>query len=512
MSLLDRFAPRYALRRELARTQLEALRSRHTGQRYYEAATSDQYRRRNGNNASGNAVMQRAGHSLTNEARWLDENHDLVVGILDELVNNIVGTGIVTRPSVKLTNGELDEKTNRRLRKAWRQWCRRPEVTGQMSWETSQRLACRSWLRDGEVLAQHVEGTKPIQHQTKVPYSVELVECDLLPFDSLFMNTPENTLHGITVNGWGAPVTYHILKQHPGDMLGVFTDYSVATKPVPADKIVHLKFVRRLHQLRGVSILHAILNRLEDIKDYEESERIAARVAAAMTGVITSELGAGGAYSGGTPTADMEMAPGMMFNLQPGEDAKLISADRPNTGLLDFRQSQMRAASAGTGTKYSAVSRDYNGTYSAQRQEMVESRVGYTALREQFISSWVREIYSRFVEWAKLSGVVKPHLDTDLDTLYDAEHAGPGMPWIDPKKEMDAYAIAKSQRFKARHQIITELGGDPEAVDEQIERERAYDKDHGIDQAPAAPTPNNADDDPDTEGADDEDQEDDQAA
>ena len=46
---------------------------------------------------------------------------------------------------------------------------------------------------------------------------------------------------------------------------------------------------------------------------------------------------------------------------------------------------------------------------------------------------------------------------------------GPSMPWIDPKKEIEADVAAIDNGIKARHQVIRERGGDPRLVDEQIQ-------------------------------------------
>ena len=61
----------------------------------------------------------------------------------------------------------------------------------------------------------------------------------------------------------------------------------------------------------------------------------------------------------------MKFAPGMIFDdLSPGESVETIDSTRPNPGLEAFRQGQLRAVSAGLGTSYSTLARDYNGTYS----------------------------------------------------------------------------------------------------------------------------------------------------
>lgn len=46
--------------------------------------------------------------------------------------------------------------------------------------------------------------------------------------------------------------------------------------------MLHLKFVRRLHQTRGVSMLSGVLMRLSALKEYEDAELTAARIAAAL--------------------------------------------------------------------------------------------------------------------------------------------------------------------------------------------------------------------------------------
>ncbi len=49
------------------------------------------------------------------------------------------------------------------------------------------------------------------------------------------------------------------------------------TKEVDAERMLHLKFVRRLHQMRGTSLLSGVLIRLSALKEYEDSELTAAR-------------------------------------------------------------------------------------------------------------------------------------------------------------------------------------------------------------------------------------------
>ncbi|MFP1462799.1 phage portal protein [Escherichia coli] len=46
--------------------------------------------------------------------------------------------------------------------------------------------------------------------------------------------------------------------------------------------MIHLKFTRRLHQTRGSSMLSGVLMRISALKEYEDAELTAARIAAAL--------------------------------------------------------------------------------------------------------------------------------------------------------------------------------------------------------------------------------------
>ena len=462
--MMSRLFPGLAARRREAETRLIL------AERLYEAAKTSNYHRPRGVSRSGNGSMDHARGKLRDLARDLDENLDLAVGILDSLVNNVIGNGIMIEPMVRLgPDGELDTDTNQAIRRALADWGRSPEVTGSLPFGEMQRLACRTWLRDGEVLAQHVSGDRNgMTYAGAVPYAVELIEADYLPFDYL---DPPGIVHGVEVDAWGRPRAYHLYLENPGDSFnGRLVAYREQTKRVSADLITHLKFARRIRQVRGVPIFAAVFNRLDDIRDYEESERVAARVAAAFCGYVKRGTDFASTVAGNTSGQRlMEMAPGQIFtDLLPGEEVGTIGSNRPNTGLEQFRNAQLRAVAAGTGASASTISRNYDGTYSAQRQELVEANVGYSRLRDLFVQRFLRDIYERFVQAALLSGEINAPRSADA-TILDAEYRGPAMPWIDPLKEVQADRERVSAGFASRHQIIRERGGDPHMVDRQIE-------------------------------------------
>jgi len=472
MSVLDSaikaLSPRWAYRREQYRQALAA----------YEAAVPSRLRKTGVDNSSGDTVVGKGGVNVRGYARQLEQNYDVAKGALDVLVNNIIGpSGINREPQPRNKKGDIHEAFAKELLTLWADWSEKPEVTWQHDYAAMERLACRTWLRDGELLAQFVEGNSPsIQHGTLVPFSLELIEADLLPMD--MSDTNKGITQGVERNAWNRPVAYHLYKEHPGDSYRIITD----TKRVSADRMLHLKVTHRVNQARGVSAFTAVIRRLEDLKDYEESERIAARVAAALTGYIRR-----GTFEDYTPPSSGEtertfkMNPGTIFDrLRPGEDVGTIDSNRPSGLLSDFHKAMTRNVASGIGSSYSSLSKDYNGTYSAQRQELVESFSNYQTLTNWFVSQFSRPTWREFIDMAVLSGQLRVPRDLDMRTLYDADFRGPAMPWIDPVKEANANRTLERSGYKSAQQIIRDRGGQPADVMDQISSWRTKADEKGL--------------------------------
>lgn len=476
-NLLDRgiavFAPLFAAKRMFAR-QVLAL---------YEGGRSTRRRRKSRDNSTGERLVVRDASTVRATVRDLERNYDLVDGALSTLVRNIIGpSGISIEPTPRVgTPGDdyddIDDDFARDLLNLWREWSVSPEVTRTLNWVQAQELACRSWLRDGEVFVQLVEGTgAPIRHASRIPLSLELLEADVVPLDHE-RDTP-NIQAGIERNEWGAPLAYWVHKRHPGNGMGFV---SGDLKRVPAERFLHVAVRRRLSGLRGISLFASAIDRLLDIKDYEESERTAARIAARIAAYIKRDKD----MEGFTPTPQIDPETGQAierdFLLEagaiftetlPGESIEMINPERPNTVLEQFRTAMMRAVSRAIGLSYSSLSGDYDGTYSAQRQELVEAYDGYRAMTQTFVSRFVQPVWERFVQMAITSGQLKVPAHIRLDTVAQAAFRGPKMPWIDPVKEANGIKLLAGSRVQSITQSIAERGGRVQDVFEEIARER----------------------------------------
>ena len=248
MSLIDDaiglFSPGWKASRLRSRVAINA----------YEAALPTRTHRAKRENRNANQLTQFAGRSIREQARWLDNNHDLVIGLLDKLEERIVGArGIVVDPQPILKTGLVADDLSKQIRAAWAEWSISPDVTGQFTRPVLERLMARTWLRDGEVFGQMVRGAAPgLTPTANIPFWVEALEPDYIPLE--MSDTGRGICQGIYLNSWGCPTKYVVYKNlvTSGVALG-------NTKEIAADGMMHLKFMRRLHQVRGNSLLSGIL-------------------------------------------------------------------------------------------------------------------------------------------------------------------------------------------------------------------------------------------------------------
>ena len=479
--IIAKVAPAWAVQRQFNKQKLIA------ATRAYESIEITRLRRKRQDARSADQINNVSVEKLRLQARYLDENHDLARSVLNALVSQIVGTGLLTFPMVKDASGNLMDAVNDTITKLWSDWSKRPEVTWQNDWAKVQRLACRGWLRDGETFAQLIIGdVANLDHGTAVPFSVEQLEADYCPVG--LNDASKGIRQGIKRNAWGRPNTYFFFKDFPtevGDLSlnSIFNAGFAVTlenvKGVIAPNVVHLKHTDRIRQTRGVSIFSSVFARLDDLKDYEESERVAARIGAAFAFAITKTIDAAPGTTS-TNFREMDIAPGIIADtLAPGEKVESLKNERPDNKITDFRANQLKAVAGGTNASYSEIAKDFDGSYSSQRQELVLQGRVTKLLRGEFVAAIVQPIYTAFVNAAFAQGLIDLR-QADPLTIHDAEHVGLGTPYIEPKRESEANVSDVQAGFKSKTQVILSAGDNPREVSRQIEAERTADNEKGL--------------------------------
>lgn len=470
------FSPEKGLKRQQAR-KIQA---------YYEAAKPDRSRKFRRDTGGPNVQTQQGAVAIRNQARHLEQNHDISRGILRTLTNNIVGPkGIGIEPQPRTKDGKIHQEYSAALLEAWRNWQVSPDVTGRYHWARVQRMVAKTWLRDGEGFGQMLTGPVPLlDHGTRIPFSLEIFEPDMVPFS---LNDERRGIRqGIELNAWGKARAVWVHKQHPTDGIVMLSGNNV--KRIPAERILHITSTDRIGQIRGVSEFASVITRLEDIKDYEESERVAAKISAMLTAYVkrgNPEMMDPDTLprdnEGNIAPRELSMQPGTIVDsLEVGEEIGMIDSKRPNPNLITFRQGQLKALAAGVGATYSSVARDYNGTFSAQRQELIEQWTNYATLTDEFVGNFVQPVWEGFVRAADLSGVVPMPKGLKEGSTDDALFIGQSMPWIDPLKEANGWATLVRAGFASETEVMRKRGVNPADVMDQIEKFRDDAKERGL--------------------------------
>ena len=447
------FSPTAGLRRAHDRQLLN---------KYQAALPANPHTKKRNPRSTGNAnQLNQSARALRERARFMDENNPVVTAILDELVVNVVGArGIMIEPQPLNFKGEVDVKFSEEI-SAWLElFSLNQNIDAETTRSETEQLCCRTWLRDGEVFGRAYMGHhSDVTYPTSTPYAIQPFEPDFIPSH---INEPERGVYeGIQRNRLGQAQNYLIQK----DALG-FEFVEVA-----AQYMSHLKYSRRLHQNRGVTILHSVLDLIADIDDYDQSERISAQIASRFAYFIKRDAGIGEeAYQ--EKDVDTSLGYGNSFELAPGEDAGVIQSNRREVMSSTFRDSQLRLVSAGTGVNNSSVTRNYAGSYSSQRQELVDSFSRYGFLQRKFITGWTRPQHRQALTMAFLSGELKVPRKVDPKSVLNSIYQAPVIPWIDPKKEMDGIEKAIRMSLKSLSHTQRERNINPLSTRREIQAER----------------------------------------
>ena len=420
-----------------------------------------------------NLAPYESGEQLRNMARELEQNSDIISSALQILETRIVGTGITPIPRVLNSSGEPIDDVNEQLAELHQEWS--GEISGAYDEPGAQRITLRTWLRDGEVFVRHLVG-----QGDGVPYAYELIEPDYVPLGLIESDT--KILSGIEIDDWKRPIAYYVSPQPEG----VWQSSAIAKTElmrIPASEMSHLAFRQRIGQIRGLSAFASALKRVKDIQDIDEAERMAAKVAASLT--LYVRRGEPGMYANAMVTNEEENdefsaddnrewefeAGTIIKDLQQGEDIGSVASNRPNPEIMAFRKEQMRALSGGLGVGYSSLAKDYSGTYSSQRQELVEQNHIYENMRQQFIRGLELEKWRRFVSAAQLAGQFTLPSNANQESLLNPDWSPPHTVWIDPLKEAEAWGKLVERGFESRKHVIRLRGREPHRVEEEREGE-----------------------------------------
>ncbi len=258
---------------------------------------------------------------LRERSRYEIKNNSYGQGIVDTIANDTIGTG----PRLQFCH--RDSKVNKYIETQFAAWCEQVRFA-----EKCIQLR-KAKLVDGEVFGMFGTNNE-IDHAVKLDMALLETEQVASPYAS-FNENPADFVDGIRVNSFGTPVSYDVLRYHPGDTFCTnFQAESDAYDTVPARDMIHYFTPRRPRQSRAVPEtspalpLFAQLRRatLAVVRSFE----IAAMIAGIMrTTNIHIEPQRDEHNQAFAPFQAVNFYPGMLMSLPEGWNMEQFKAECP---------------------------------------------------------------------------------------------------------------------------------------------------------------------------------------
>lgn len=429
-------------------------------------------------------------------ARDMVRNNAYAWGVVDTIVSSVVGCGIKAQSTFETFDGEDVEVVNDQRDKIWSEWSEVCDVNGLYTFEELQAAAQREIVEAGEVLVRIIRTPGNIYRGIlrPVPLALELIEADRLAGDKdtyaarIATQDGNRIIRGVEVDELGKPVAYWIYKDHP------LQPYAFTRTPerIPANEIMHLFRRDRVGQTRGVTWFAPALSWIRDLGTYVDNELQASAVASCFTVAIKSNTPIGNLYDpdGGTGTdsagnKERYVEPGMIMELQPGEDVVGLNPGRPNAGAEPWIQLILRGIAVGTGLSYEVVARDYSQTsYSSSRTSQLEDRRRFRCWQQYLIRHLCQPVWDAFSDAAALSAL--PGFAASTDLLSDrrrfspVEWQTPEWEWVDPQSEQTASEMALNSFTDTYQNVLGSRGRSFRSVFYQRAKEERMRKKLGL--------------------------------
>lgn len=393
---------------------------------------------------------------LRERSRDLVRNAPLAGGAINTTVTNVVGTGLMLQSRVKReVLGMTEEEASA--------WQRRAELEFQL-WGGSadcdatrtqcfyemQDLVLRSALESGDIFV-----LTPSFRHGREPYGLKLqtIEADRVANPGFATDKP-TLAGGVEMNPYGAPVAYHILDQHPGNIVQAgrkWQRYEAFGAQTGRRNVIHCFTRLRPGQSRGEPFLAPVIETLKQLDRYTEAEIMAAVVSGLFTVFVHSE-GPGldlanqqamGKETGAkTSDTDVKMGSGAIVDLGMNEKVDFANPGRPNTAFDPFVASILEQVGMRLGIPKEVLVLHFTASYSAARAALLMAWKFWTARRFWLATKFCQPVYELFLAEAVSSGrLAAPGFFTDplIRMAYcNAEWQGDGMPAIQPLQEAEA--------------------------------------------------------------------------
>ena len=266
---------------------------------------------------------------------------------------------------------------------------------------------------------------------------LRLIEADQVTTPDLSLDQP-NAVDGIVFDEAGNPVTYHVLRRHPGDAGALF---DLSYDRIPAKAVIHFYRCDRPGQSRGIPDITPALPLFAQLRRFTLAVIAAAETAANFAGVLYTDAPAGGEADAAEPFEPIELENRGLVTMPGGWKISQLQAEQPATTYTEFKREILNeiarclnmpfnvAAGNSSGYNYASGRLDHQTYFKSLRVE--QAHLGQVVL-DRILSAWLDEA-------ALIEGYLPPALRT-LDARPAHQWFWDGHEHVDPLKEASAQA------------------------------------------------------------------------
>ena len=472
---------------------------------------------------SSNAEILTSLIGVRSRARTLERNNGYAAGAIYDQMRNVGGHDPfrLEMQVGKTTKGKFvsEPDTNREIMEAWEEYGKPENCTVRKNIARKEMYwtAIASMFRCGGGIFRHRGPLNPNQDGTfftgnKIRYAIDPIEIDRLDQNWQRPKTPKGNYNeiqfGIEMDDYKAPLYYHILTRHPGDIFA-FSNVGSYRERVPAKDIIALFDIKtRPEQYVGMSRMAPVIRLLHQLEQFDIAHITAALTTCCKTIWIEKQYpsspefvpdhireeiaggqgdnydGVNSGWGGGEGQRLVNTTPGEVNELEWGQ--KIVAPDPhfPVESAPQFKRDILRCVAAGTTVWYNTLAQDMESV------NFASGRLGEGAARdmammsqEHVIDMLLRPHFETWLKYWLLSDQTKLDMARYDEFCKAAVFNGRRWAYTNPLQDVQADILTVEAGLDSRSHIISESprGGNAEEVNREIQADRESDKLHNLD-------------------------------
>jgi lambda family phage portal protein len=393
--------------------------------------------------------------SVRDRARRVDEENPIGHGILDRLVDNIIGEGMTLQ--AKTGSKDFDSEAEDR----WKRWEEVCDVRGMFHGAEMQSILQRSHERDGDAGLVLVDrgGESRLQ----------LIEAHQIATPDDQQANPA-ILNGVEMDRVGRPVAFHVLEFAEGGNRGF--------SRIPAANFIYYPRLNRYSATRGESCFVQMFPLLDQIDGYVDAVIIAARMAATF-GLIFKEangaqqLGRLGTLtnSQGNQQRAITLENGQAKFIGRDDDIVQVNPQQPMNQTPEFIAAMMRLIGLPINMPLELVMLDFSRVnFSSARASFLQFYRAMKVKQARFRARVMDRIYPWWISREVNAGRFRSAVPTNY---WDHHFMARGWQWVDPVAEGQAALLEWTMGTNTLANIAAGQGRDLEEITEERAAELA---------------------------------------